>query len=243
MSGNQNPNQSKILTIDIETKPGKAYVWGLFDQNIGLSQLIEPSAPICFSAKWLGSKEVFFHADWIDGHEGMIAAAHGLISEADAVVGYNSDGFDLKKLNGEYLLCGLTLPPPVTSIDLLKTVKKLGFQSNKLAYIGPLLNIGSKVANEGFDLWRKVDEGDVAAQKRMQKYNVGDVRLTEQLYLTLRPFIVNHPHLGEVGSTACGACGSHRLHKRGPRRTKTYLIQRLQCQDCGAWQSGERKKI
>lgn len=236
------PN-SKVLVLDIETKPALAYVWGLWDQNISLQQLVSPSAPICVAAKFVNNPEMYFFSDWTDGHEGMIKGIHALISEADAVVGYNSDGFDLKKLRGEFLLAGLNAPPTVTSIDLLKSVKKLGFQSNKLGYVGPMLKIGQKVQHEGFDLWIKVMEGDVAAQKRMEKYNIGDVKLTEQLYKKLLPYIHNHPRLGEVGSGECGACGSHHLQSRGTRRTKSYVIQRLQCQACGSWSDGVRKKV
>jgi hypothetical protein len=234
---------SKILTLDIETKPALAYVWGLWDQNIGLSQLVTPSAPICFAAKFLDEKQTMFYSDWEDGHDAMILAARDLIASADAVVGYNSDGFDLKKLRGEFLLHGLTPPPPVTSIDLLKSVKKLGFQSNKLAFIGPMLNIGKKVKHEGFELWIKVMEGDEAAQQRMKKYCIGDVKLTEQLYKTLRPYISNHPHLGDTGKGACGACGGTSLQSRGWRRTKAFKIQRLMCTDCGSWQDGTRVKV
>lgn len=236
------PNR-KILVIDMETKPALAYVWGLWDQNIGLEQLVEPSAPICFSAKYVGDPTIHFHSDWTDGHEGMIKAAHELLSEADAVVTYNGDSFDLKKFRGEFLLEGLRPPPPITSIDLLKSVKKLGFQSNKLAYIGPLLRIGDKIKHEGFSLWSSVMEGDAKAQKRMERYCIGDIRLTEKLYLRLKPYIQNHPHLGDVGAGACGSCGSHRLQSRGVRRTKAYVIQRLQCQDCGSWLDGARKKV
>lgn len=235
-------SNKKILVIDMETKPAMAYVWSLWDQNISLSQLIAPSAPICFSAKFVGEKEIYFASDWGDGHSGMIKRAHELITESDAVVTYNGDGFDLKKFRGEFLLEGLTPPPPTTSIDLLKSVKKLGFQSNKLAYIGPFLKIGEKIKNEGFDLWAKVMEGDPAAQKRMEKYCIGDIVLTEKLYKKLLPYIANHPHLGEAGVGGCGACDSFALQKRGFRRTKSYLIQRLQCQDCGSWQDGVRKK-
>ncbi len=233
----------KILVIDIETKPALAYVWGLWDQTISLSQLVAPSAPICFAAKYVGDKEIHFHSDWTDGHQKMIEAAHNLISEADAVVGYNSDGFDLKKLRGEFLLAGLAPPPPVTSIDLLKSVKKLGFQSNKLAFVGPMLNIGKKVKNEGFELWLKVMEGDERAQKNMEKYNIGDIKLTEELYLKLLPYIPTHPYLGDTKSDACGACGSGALQSRGYRRTKSFRIQRLHCTDCGSWQDGSREKM
>lgn len=234
---------SKILTLDIETKPAIAYVWGLFDQNISLNQLIEPSAPICVAAKFLGDKEMHFFSDWGDGHQEMIQGIHALISQADAVVGYNTDGFDLRKLRGEFLLAGLTPPPTVTSIDLLKSVKKLGFQSNKLAFVGPMLSIGKKVETEGFGLWSSVMAGDVRAQARMEKYCKGDVILTEQLYKKILPFIANHPHLGEVGGHECGACGSSKLQSRGFRRTKAFKIQRLQCQNCGSWSDGVRKKV
>lgn len=234
---------AKILILDIETRPAIAYVWGLFRENIGIQQLISPSAPICFAAKWLDGHEMIFHSDWKDGHEEMIKRAHELISEADAVVTYNGDKFDLRKLQGEFLLAGLLPPPPPTSIDVLKTVKKFGFQSNKLAFIGPLLKVGRKVANEGFDLWAKVEAGNECARRRMERYCIGDVRLLERVYLNIRPYIFNHPHMGEIGSRECGACGSARVQKRGRRRTKVYSIQRLQCQNCGSWQDGERKKI
>lgn len=233
---------NKILVIDIETSPALAYVWGLWDQNISINHIVTPSAPICFAAKFVGEPTIHFHSDWIDGHEGMIKAAHDLISQADAIVGYNSDSFDIKKLWGEFLLNGMKPPPKPASIDLLKTVKKLGYQSNKLAYIGPLLQIGRKVKNEGIDLWVKCIDGDSVALRKMERYNIGDVRLTEKLYKKLIPFIHNHPHLGTT-KNECGACGSNHVQSRGYRRTKHYKIQRIQCNTCGSWSDGARSKI
>lgn len=232
---------TKILTIDIETSPALVYTWGLYDQNIGLNQIVKPVSILSFAAKWLGSREVLFYADWTCGHEEMIRQAHTLISEADAIVGYNSTSFDLAKLQGEFLLLGLDPPPPPTSIDLLKSVKKLGLQSNKLAFVGPYLNLGGKVSHEGFDLWKKVMDGDKKAQAKMEKYNKGDVTLTEKLYLRIKPYIRSHPFIGDRG--ACGACDSNILHKRGYRRTKTMKIERLQCQKCGSWQDGKRTRV
>lgn len=233
----------KILFLDIETSPAVAYTWGLHNVNISLAQLIEPSAPICVSAKWYGDKSVSFFADWIDGHENFIRSIYDMICEADAVVTYNGDSFDLKKLQGEFLLQGLPPPPPWTSIDLLKTVKKLGYQSNKLGYVGPLLELGKKVEHEGFDLWVKVRDGDFAAQKKMQKYCIQDTLLLEELYIKVLPYIPNHPTMGEAGVDQCGACGSYSLQKRGFRRTKAFKIQRLQCQKCGSWSDGTRSKV
>src|SRR3546814_5581125 len=79
----------------------------------------------------------------------MVVALHKLLSEADAVVTYNGDRYDIPKAMGEFVLEGLMPPPPPTSIDLMKAVKKLGFVMNRLAFIGPLLKVGQKVKHEG----------------------------------------------------------------------------------------------
>lgn len=240
----QENNTGKILLLDCETKPAKAFVWSLWDTNVPLEMLIEPGGIICVGAKWLGKKDSLFFSEWEHGHESMIRAIHKLVSEADAVITYNGDAFDLPKLNGAFLIYGLTPPPPQTSIDVYKTIKKMGFTSAKLAAVGPLLKLGSKVKHEGFRLWKGVMEGDEKAQRRMTKYCLQDVRLLERLYKVVRPFIKNHPHLGsKVKSEACGACGSPKLQKRGFRRTRSFLIQRVQCQDCGSWQDGKRTKV
>jgi hypothetical protein len=233
---------SKILVLDIETRPAVSYHWRTFKENIGYEQVIDPGGMISFAAKWVGEPEVFFYSDWTHSHSEMVRKAHELISVADAVVTYNGDKFDLPKLKGEFLLDGLPPPPPVTSIDVVKQVRKFGFIINRLAFIGPLLRVGAKVKHEGFELWVKVINGDASAQAKMEKYNKQDVVLLEKLYLKIRPYITNHPHLGSE-KRECGACGSNKVQSRGFRRTKHFRIQRLHCQNCGAWQEGKREAI
>jgi len=75
----------RLLTLDIETSPNLAHVWGLFKQNIGLNQLMESGQVISFAAKWHGDKKVLFYSDHHNGHDVMVQAAHDLLSEADAV--------------------------------------------------------------------------------------------------------------------------------------------------------------
>lgn len=235
---------SKVLVLDIETRPTLAYVWRLFKENVGLPQIVDPGGMICVGAKWVGEREMFMFSDWEHGHDGMVREIHKLMSEADAVVTYNGDKFDLPKLNGEFLLAGLKPIPPLTSIDVYKTFRhKLGFLSNKLAFVGPLLKVGAKVKHEGFELWSKVQEGDERARKKMERYCAQDVRLLERVYKKIRPFIHNHPHMGKTKGTACGACESTKLQSRGYRRTKTLRIQRIQCQACGSWQDGKRERM
>lgn len=236
------PDQ-RVLILDIETRPAVAYTWQAYDTNINVEQIIDAGGVICVGAKWLGEKQTYLYSDWEHGHLEMLVAVHEMLSFADAVVTFNGIKFDLPKLQGEFLLNGLGPTPPATSIDCLKAVRKFGLFMNKLAFVGPHLDVGEKMKHEGFTLWTSVLEGDTAAQKRMSKYCVQDVVLTEKLYLKIRPFILNHPHLGKVGAHECGACGSTHVQSRGSRRTRAYKIQRLQCVACGSWQDGVRKKI
>lgn len=235
-------NNPKILYFDVEWKPAKAYVWRMWDENVGPDQLIDAGGLLCFSAMWEGSKEVIFRSDWGDGHEQMVRDLHKLFEEADAIVTYNGDRYDIPKAMGEFLLLGLAPPPPPTSIDLLKAVKKMGYVMNRLAFIGPFLDVGKKVKHEGFALWTAVMDGDVKAQKRMEKYCVQDTKLLISLYKKIKPYIKNHPHLGK-DKHECGACGSNHVQSRGYRRTKYFRIQRTQCQKCGSWSDGARQKV
>jgi hypothetical protein len=231
--------EPRILFLDIETRPATAYVWQLFDVTVSLNQVVDPGGTLCFGAKWQGSNKMIFYSDWQHGHAEMIAQAHRLFEEADAIVTYNGDRFDLPKLQGEFLLADLPPPAPPTSIDVYKAVKKLGLLSNKLAFVGPLLTEEGKLKHEGMELWTRVINGCPKAQAKMQRYCSQDVRLLEKVYDRVKPYIANHPKLrhGEV----CGACGSTHLQSRGYRKTKSFRIQSLQCQQCGSWQAGKRE--
>ncbi len=233
---------SKLLVLDIEWSPAKAYVWRMWDENVTPDQLIDPGGLLCFCAHWIGSKDFMFYSEWQNGKKEMAIALQRLLNEADAVIGYNSNKYDLPKIKGHLLLEGLEPFAPPTSIDLIKTVKGLGFVMNRLAYIAPLLHVGSKMKNEGFRLWRSVLEGDAKAQVRMQKYCIQDVKVTAALYNKIKAYIPNHPHLGD-DKGACGACGSNHVQNRGWRRTKFYKVRRTQCQSCGGWAEGGRVKI
>jgi hypothetical protein len=231
--------EPKILLLDIETAPATAYVWRLFDENIGVDQLITPSQMLCWAAKWY--RGGWHQADERGSRLAMLEALHGLLSEADAVVTYNGDRFDLPKINGEFVAAGLHPVPPVPSIDLYKTAKKLGYQSNKLLFIAKHLGIGKKVETGGFKLWADVMAGSEKAWVKMLRYNKQDVALLERLYTKLRPYIKTHPRL-HSHTESCPACGSSHVQKRGSRRTKAFSIERLNCQHCGTWFDGGRRR-
>lgn len=236
-------SKPNILFLDIETKPAQAYVWRLFDENVGVEQIIDAGGIICVGMQWSGFDKPMFVSEWRDGKQAMLEAVHLQLMHADAVVTYNGAKFDLPKLNGEFLLYGLPPIPPVTHIDVYKAVRKMGIISNKLAFVGPYLGLGKKKRHEGFRLWKDVMDGKEKAQREMEKYCLQDVKLLVKLYNKIKPYISNHPHLGLTKGAECGACGSNHLQSRGYRRTKAFRIQRLHCQSCGSWQDGKREKM
>lgn len=233
-------DEPKILFLDIETKPAVVASFGIRDQHIGHKQILKDGGTICVGVMWRGKRPAVY-SDWQHGHKPMLEAVHAMLCEADAVATYNGASFDIPKLQGEFLLAGMTPAPPLTQIDIYRSVRKLGFISNKLDYIAPLLGVGGKVKHEGLQLWLDVMDGCPKAQRKMAKYCAGDVLLTERVYNKVRAFVADHPHMGIVKHDDCGACGSSRMQARGFRRTKASLIQRLECQACGSWQSGRRQ--
>lgn len=237
----------KILHLDIETAPNLAHVWSLWKVTVSLNQLMVPGYVLCWAAKWDGEDPIYFERvrHKKDGtvnaasRRKMLRRVHELLSEADAVVTYNGAKFDVPTLNAEFAQADLLPPAPYHQIDLYKTVKRrFRFPSNKLAYVAHRLGVGRKVKHEGHTLWTRCMNEEDAAWAKMEKYNRGDVRLTERVYAKLLPWIPNHPNraLFQEGSRpCCPNCGGTRLKSKGLRTTRVQTYRRYQCRDCGAW--------
>lgn len=227
----------KILALDIETAPAVVYTWGLFDQTIGLNQIVSQPRMLCFAAKWIGRRGITFRSEYHHSTEEMVATIHKLMSEADVLLHYNGARFDIPHLHREFLQAGLPPPAPSQDIDLLKVVRKnFRFISNKLQNVVTELDLDSKVEHSGFKLWRQCLEGDAAAWSKMREYNRKDVELLETLYAELLPWIGSHPNHGlyEPGDN-CPRCGHDKVMKRGQYRTNVSVYARYQCDGCGGW--------
>ena len=136
---------AKILLIDIETSPNLATVWGIWQQNISLNQLLESSSTLCYAAKWLGEDEVMFKSVQNTTYKRMLKSVHKLMDEADAIIHYNGSRFDIPTLNKEFLIAGMPPPSPAKQIDLLSVARKqFRFVSNKLDYVSQALGLGKK---------------------------------------------------------------------------------------------------
>ena len=235
----------RVLTLDIETSPAQVYVFDLFNQNISINQIIEPTRVISFTAKWLGEDAKFYGEDTLT-HTELIEKAFQLLSEADAVVTYNGDRFDIPHLNREFAELRLGRPEPFASIDLYKVVKKHHkFLSKKLAYITGRLELSGKRENSGWPLWIGCVNGEAWAWQEMREYNLQDVVTTEELYLELLVWIDNHPNVSLFKEPDdrphCPRCGDPKIVKQGFKRTKVGKFQQYQCLACGSWStSGKR---
>lgn len=237
----------RILTVDIETRPAEAYVWGLWDQNIGINQIKVPPTLLCFAAKFHGERKTHFYSEWEHGRKAMAKALHRLFDEADAVVGWNSDKFDIRWIQAQFLEFGMAKPSPFAKVDLLKSVRKqVMLPSYKLDYVSQWLGIGKKVTTGGFDLWRDVMQGCPRAQRLMQRYNIMDVKLTEQVLdrLSDKGWVLGLPNASIDGGRCCTnpMCQSERLICRGFNQSKTRRYQRYQCKDCGTWMSDAKSQ-
>jgi hypothetical protein len=230
----------KILLLDIESSPNTAHVWGLWQQNVGLKQLMESSYVLCWAAKWLGEDEIMFDSVHQSKPKAMLRRIHDLISAADAVIHYNGTKFDMPTLNKEFLLYSLDPPAPYKQIDLLRTMRsQFRFPSNKLDYVAQRLGLGSKTEHEGHELWVKCMNGDKDAWKTMEQYNKQDVVLLEQVYVRVLPWIKNHPNRNLFSDNpCCPTCGHTEVQKRGTATTTTGSYQRYQCKACGSWSQG-----
>lgn len=227
----------KILLLDIESSPNTAHVWGLWQQNVSINQLMESSYVLCYAAKWYGDKKVMFDSVHKSKPKKMLKGIHDLLNDADAVVHYNGTKFDIPTLNKEFLLHSFNPPSPYKQIDLLRVVRSnFRFPSNKLDYVAQRLNLGKKHEHEGHELWVKCMNGDKDAWKRMEKYNIQDVVLLENLYGNLLPWIKSHPnHNLFSDGHVCPNCSSSSLQRRGTAISATGTYQRYQCRSCGTW--------
>jgi len=233
---------SKVLILDIEISPSLAAVWGLWKQNINLTNLLGESEIMCWAAKWRGDSTVMSASSYYNSKETMLRSLHSLLEQADTVVTYNGERFDLKIINQEFLFAGIKPPKPYASVDLLKTMKRrFRGTSNKLDWWLGRLGIGQKTETGGAKLWIDCMHGEQEAWDKMIGYNQDDVTLTEKLFNRVVPWIVDlpveNPSVDADGNVVVTcACGSTHLQRRGYKRTASGLHYRqYQCQTCGKW--------
>jgi hypothetical protein len=234
----------KILFIDIETRPNLGYFWRMYDENIGVNQLVSEHQLLCFAAKWRGVDEMEFYSDHSHGKEYMVRQAHRLLDEADFVVHWNGKKFDIPHINREIILAGMTPPSGYKQLDLMLTARsQFKFVSNKLQHVSVALGFDGKLEHEGFEMWEKCMQGDPEAWAKMEEYNRRDTVLLEGIYDKILPWIKSHPNVPLYsGIGECPHCSSSDIEPHGTAYTNVRTYERFRCNDCGAWMRGTKYK-
>jgi hypothetical protein len=232
----------KILIFDIETAPMEIYTWGMYKQRPGTHQIIKDWSMLTWAAKWLFEDKVI--SNRVSTEEAterkdasIVPGLWNLLNEADLVIGHNVQKFDVKKSNLRFALNGLLPPLPYRMIDTLTHARKVfGSSSNKLDYLNKIFGNDVKI-NTNFNLWKRCVTGDNDALKEMERYNRGDVLITEELYMSLRPWMKGHPNLGlyiDTDETVCTNCGNEELVWGGHYYTPAGKYKSFRCETCGA---------
>ena len=231
--------KNKVLIWDIETSPITFEGWSLWQFP---SRIIEDWRIICVAYKWLDEDKVHFVANWQFGNpkNDKRTAQHirDLLDEADIIIAHNGDKFDQKKAKARFLYHGIEPPSPYRTIDTLKVAKReFALTSNRLDDIAKFFKIQGKLQHESFfEMWDKIKANDKRTQNLMRKYNIQDVKLLQDIYYKMRPYITNHPNLSVVEqSDACPKCSSLNIQSRGLSANNTGTFQRLFCKDCRSW--------
>lgn len=238
---------ARILTLDIETMPMLAAVFQLRGQDyISPGSVVQTGGVGCWAARWYGERRVMFASTFHDGYEPMIGQMRDLLDQADIVVSFNGKRFDNKHLRTAMVGLGLPAPTPWRDVDLLVEWRRLfTLPSNKLDEVAKYLGIGQKIKHEGMALWLACMDGDAKAWGRMKRYNVGDVRLTEDLYDRLRGWMPNHPHVLTTDALSCNQCGSTDLTREGRDYRAVVIDYALyRCNGCaGLVRAGHERRV
>jgi len=239
-------NKPKVLLVDIETAPILGYVWGLWENNLGLNQIKADWHILAWAAKWLGdpASNIMYQdqrkAKNIEDDKQLLKGIWKLLDEADVIITQNGISFDIKKLNARFILNGMQPPSSFKHIDTKRIAsKKFAFTSNKLEYMTDKLCTKYKKLKHnkfsGFELWSECLKGNLKAWDEMKKYNIYDVLSLEELYYKLQPWdsSINFNVYSDELTNVC-ACGSTNFQKNGFKYTGVGKYQRYKCLECGS---------
>lgn len=239
-------DRPKVLVFDIETAPILAYVWSLWENNVGLNQIHSDWYVLSWAAKWLNDPpgkmmcQSQRYAEDMENDKEILQGIWDLLNEADIVVTQNGKSFDQKKLNARFIIHGMQPPSSYKHIDTKLLAKKhFKFTSNKLDYLTKAL--GTKHVKSGhskfsgFELWKECLLGNQDAWNEMIKYNKQDVLALQDLYQKLIPWdaSINFNLYTSDTKIVC-KCGSHDFQRRGFAFTNVGKFQKYRCKVCGA---------
>lgn len=234
-----NSSKPRVLVFDLESLPGIAFYWRLWDINIQPSQVIQDVCLLGWAGKFLNDSTMY--SDILTPSEAkkrdvarITKSCWNLLSQTDVVIGHNISSFDIKYMNTAFIKCGLP-PLKFVLVDTLQVARQnFHFSSNKLEFINDQLGMRNKLDDGGFETWRACSNGDADALAKMKNYNEGDIYSTEDLFYKFRPYVRNFniALYNEMLEPQCPVCGSTNLKEEGEYFTSAGKWKSIRCQDC-----------
>ena len=240
----------KILVLDIETAPIRAYTWGLWKQNIFLDQIISNFFIISWAAKWLNEGEtlgmVLTPNEIIkERDKNILIPLWELLDQADIVIAHNGDQFDIPKINSRFVVNDMLPPSPYKQIDTRKIAKNIfGFSSNKLEALARQFGFEGKYGTT-MELWVDCMKGDALSLFQMLEYNEQDVIVLENVFNKIKGYAKGFPNLNlynDEDFITCPHCNSKHVSQVQGKYfyTNSVRYQLYTCDECGAHSRGKK---
>lgn len=183
----------KRLFFDIETTPNVVYSWNVGHKvNISYDSIIQERRIICIGYKWENEKTQCLVGEDDTFDYNILKKFFEIISQADEVIGHNSDQYDIKFIRTRCIAYDLSFPEKLFSSDTMQNAKKMfRFNSNRMDYIGDYLLEGNKTETD-FQMWKDIVEKNSNYKKslnRMVEYCKDDVELLERIYHRMQKYM------------------------------------------------------
>ncbi len=245
----------RILTVDLERVPGRVTLDVWEGRDFQRVNYVHPDRwsdlprTVCVGHKWYDETRVGFTAAWDNPDDPYHCAreAWKLYDEADWVVTFNGRRADNRWLQQDWATLGLPRPTPWKDIDLFLVARRsFAFESKSLRHLCDRLDIPNKDGHYDVETARAAVAGDEQARKRLKRYNLQDVRVTEAAFVRLRPWLtgINWGLFAGHGSRVCPTCGANRMtRQRGTHTAITGRYEVWRCDECGSLARESKRSV
>lgn len=231
--------KAKILFLDIETSAILARVWGLFDQNVALNQIVEDWSLLSYAAMFDGEEVHYLDQRFASHHTDdrqLVEGIHHLMSGADFIVAHNIK-FDFGKLNAKFIKYDLqpVHPRQLCTLNMARRLMKNGVTSKKLEFLAKWLGVTEKEKHSkfhGMELWNQCLKGNMEAWEEMRIYNIGDIITLREVFWKLAKYdqTINFNIYKQINECICG---SSDFSRDGYKVTNAGKKMRFRCTSCG----------
>jgi hypothetical protein len=196
---------ANILYIDLEVSFTEVYNYGLKvpSKYISPENLIHPYYIIGWSASYMHETKIYHDVispqdaiKWSDAV--ILPRLFELMQSADIIAGHNVDSYDIKRANTRFFVNGMGAVTDKKTLDTLKIARrKFAFESNRLSYICEVLGLRGKDDITRAD-WLAVLTGDAKVIKKIERYNINDVRIGKNVLKKMQAYSGKKTYYGST---------------------------------------------